>query len=145
MRGEFTSFIHRIASSHRTFYKRIGVKRNSVRLACVKHAASVRPEPGSNSPINLLENLDRLNFTSLKRNCCYLKNNVCFVFRLKTKPAHLALINYLIYLHCLVFKEHLLADVVSSFILTQPIGCCQHVFEILFEESRLLPAVSVCR
>ena len=24
----------------------------SVRLACVKHAASVRPEPGSNSPLN---------------------------------------------------------------------------------------------
>ena len=59
MRGEFTSFIHRITSSHCTFYKRIGVKRNSVRLACVKHAASVRPEPGSNSPINLL--LESLN------------------------------------------------------------------------------------
>ena len=27
-----------------------------VRLACVKHAASVRPEPGSNSPINVSEN-----------------------------------------------------------------------------------------
>ena len=29
----------------------------SVRLACLKHAASVRPEPGSNSPINLIEKL----------------------------------------------------------------------------------------
>jgi hypothetical protein len=28
---------------------------SSVRLACVKHAASVRPEPGSNSPINFLK------------------------------------------------------------------------------------------
>ena len=28
--------------------------RRSVRLACVKHAASVRPEPGSNSPLSLL-------------------------------------------------------------------------------------------
>ena len=26
------------------------IPRNFVRLACVKHAASVRPEPGSNSP-----------------------------------------------------------------------------------------------
>ena len=26
----------------------------SVRLACVKHAASVRPEPGSNSPIKII-------------------------------------------------------------------------------------------
>src|SRR5262249_23602706 len=25
----------------------------SARLACVKHAASVRPEPGSNSPLNV--------------------------------------------------------------------------------------------
>ena len=33
-------------------------QKNPVRLACVKHAASVRPEPGSNSPINLLKNLD---------------------------------------------------------------------------------------
>src|SRR6185437_15403413 len=29
----------------------------SARLACVKHAASVRPEPGSNSPLNVLRNL----------------------------------------------------------------------------------------
>ena len=29
----------------------LGVKFWTVRLACVKHAASVRPEPGSNSPI----------------------------------------------------------------------------------------------
>ncbi len=28
---------------------------HSVRLACVKHAASVRPEPGSNSPKNYFE------------------------------------------------------------------------------------------
>lgn len=27
----------------------------SVRLACVKHAASVRPEPGSNSPKKISE------------------------------------------------------------------------------------------
>ena len=27
----------------------------SVRLACVRHAASVRPEPGSNSPIKFIE------------------------------------------------------------------------------------------
>src|SRR5574344_2713120 len=31
-----------------------------VRLACVKHAASVRPEPGSNSPINFIEEPIRL-------------------------------------------------------------------------------------
>ena len=30
----------------------LGARRHLVRLACVKHAASVRPEPGSNSPLN---------------------------------------------------------------------------------------------
>ena len=30
----------------------------SVRLACVRHAASVRPEPGSNSPVNLFKVCD---------------------------------------------------------------------------------------
>ena len=35
-----------------------------VRLACVKHAASVRPEPGSNSPINYIEELNQaLNYS----------------------------------------------------------------------------------
>jgi hypothetical protein len=29
-------------------------KRFTVRLACVKHAASVRPEPGSNSPLMII-------------------------------------------------------------------------------------------
>ena len=35
-----------------------------LRLACVKHAASVRPEPGSNSPLYVLFN--RISFISLK-------------------------------------------------------------------------------
>ena len=33
-----------------------------VRLACVKHAASVRSEPGSNSPVNILASHYRLDF-----------------------------------------------------------------------------------
>ena len=35
----------------------LGIYRNKfpVRLACVRHAASVRPEPGSNSPIKFIE------------------------------------------------------------------------------------------
>ena len=38
----------------------------SARLACVRHAASVRPEPGSNSQINLLfESLLALNYVLL--------------------------------------------------------------------------------
>ena len=37
-------------------YPQVGL---SARLACVKHAASVRPEPGSNSPTKLVENLSQ--------------------------------------------------------------------------------------
>src|SRR3954447_2827600 len=51
------------------------------RLACIRHAASVRPEPGSNSPIRLFDLL----------NCCLFKK------RLKFKT--------LTFLLCLVFKE----------------------------------------
>ena len=39
-----------------------------VRLACVKHAASVRSEPGSNSPVNILANHNRLDFIQFKPN-----------------------------------------------------------------------------
>ena len=43
--------------------KVLSVKGNSARLACVKHAASVRPEPGSNSLIKIvLESLLALNY-----------------------------------------------------------------------------------
>ena len=39
-----------------------------VRLACVKHAASVRPEPGSNSPINYIEELNQaLNYSMVHK------------------------------------------------------------------------------
>ena len=41
-----------------TLLRMLSAKGNSARLACVRHAASVRPEPGSNSQINILiENL----------------------------------------------------------------------------------------
>ena len=43
----------------------------SVRLACVRHAASVRPEPGSNSPINFIEEPFGSIIIWLKRNCLF--------------------------------------------------------------------------
>ena len=50
----------------------------SVRLACIRHAASVRPEPGSNSHENTFHKLlkahlitDLLFFSLEKRNCCF--------------------------------------------------------------------------
>src|SRR5699024_5315532 len=51
----------------------------SVRLACVKHAASVRPEPGSNSPQKLFSEKPKpskirttSNTTNPKTSCVYI-------------------------------------------------------------------------
>ena len=47
---------------------------NSVRLACVRHAASVCPEPGSNSPINIEESLTQKNLRScVMKQCSVMK------------------------------------------------------------------------
>ena len=97
-----------------------------VRLACVKHAASVRPEPGSNSPINFIEEPEWLliihvmEFQFVAQTCMLL---ITFVI-----PNHLAnhLTNCCMILHCLVFREHLAPDLiafapsVSFYIITQP-------------------------
>ena len=40
-----------------TNVRRLTTSDQTVRLACVKHAASVRPEPGSNSPYKIYEKL----------------------------------------------------------------------------------------
>ena len=56
-----------------------------VQLACVKHAASVRPEPGSNSRIYCSERL----FTSSSRSYKTVKvlvGNFCFNFRFRFRP-----------------------------------------------------------
>ena len=98
---------------------------SSVRLACVKHAASVRPEPGSNSPINFIEEPEWLliihvmEFQFVAQTCMLL---ITFVI-----PNHLAnhLTNCCMILHCLVFREHLAPDLiafapsVSFYIITQ--------------------------
>ena len=48
-----------ITALKRYIVKHSVLKTRLVRLACVKHAASVRPEPGSNSPINYIEELNQ--------------------------------------------------------------------------------------
>ena len=49
------------------FHSRKNFHKNHVRLACVKHAASVRPEPGSNS----LFKVRLLSLTFLHLNYCF--------------------------------------------------------------------------
>ena len=56
-----------------------------VRLACIRHAASVHPEPGSNSPFDLAQNVT---------------NVMIFVFLVR-------FISFEIDVSCLVFKDRL--------------------------------------
>src|SRR5215217_1313092 len=42
----------------------------TVRLACVKHAASVRPEPGSNSPLKSMQSRRRYRASDLAVSTC---------------------------------------------------------------------------
>ena len=46
-------------------------KKFPVRLACVKHAASVHPEPGSNSPDKVFDALKTLPTNSYLRHYCF--------------------------------------------------------------------------
>ena len=57
--------------------------RNFVRLACIRHAASVHPEPGSNSPFDMTQNVT---------------NVMIFVFLVR-------FISFEIDVSCLVFKD----------------------------------------
>ena len=90
-----------------------------VRLACVKHAASVRPEPGSNSPRNIPEKpiwlsiifwyvASLLKFRKRIADCyvhMFVHTNRCFCDAFAS--ANIWLYHVLHdNLHCLVFKEH---------------------------------------
>ena len=64
----------------------LSVLLRSVRLACVKHAASVRPEPGSNSLVQSdlfltsdpLQGLPANNFLVLRRRCLQPQRSLIF-------------------------------------------------------------------
>ena len=69
----------------KTFIRRIRLK-CFVRLACVKHAASVHPEPGSNSHVKSFNPASRSGFSNQKQvpiycfKVCFLKS-CSFIFR----------------------------------------------------------------
>ena len=71
----------------------------SVRLACVKHAASVNPEPGSNSLVRfILSGSFRFRETSAVK---FLSLSAQFYFRLKN-----FWVCVLFFINCSVFKVH---------------------------------------
>ena len=71
----------------------------TVRLACVKHAASVRPEPGSNSPYLIYEEP----LGSFLLCFCLRFTEGLLLFRILA-DTFIRLFNSF---HCSVFKEHL--------------------------------------
>ena len=56
-------------------------KEGLARLACVKHAASVRPEPGSNSPLNAYNMHQTEQITSKNQTNTNTKQNMALTFR----------------------------------------------------------------
>ena len=59
-KGQVThALLTRPPLTSKVVFRRIRL-RSSVRLACVKHAASVRPEPGSNSPCKIFIHMNNL-------------------------------------------------------------------------------------
>jgi len=124
-----------------------------VRLACVRRAASVRPEPGSNPQINLFERIPRTSVRAI------LTSNYCCLFsRLRyskctwtTPSAHvLRLTGPLI--HCSIFNVHAallwrssrLRSVhrIAEFNSITSVTLCQQLFRLIstfsFPSSRLL-------
>ena len=71
--------------------RHVSLRRDPVRLACIRHAASVDPEPGSNSPPSVLPSMpQRIN---LSRSALHAKRSFDSLFcvlscgRSKTSPA----------------------------------------------------------
>ena len=128
-----------------------------VRLACVKHAASVHPEPGSNSLNKCLLQV-KINSWLIYPFYCFLRIFRSFVFMIlkRTFEECVSLFSYQrSILHCRLSQTALLLyHVVSclsrtffSFflklflflsrsnfdILSHPTGCCQELFSFLFD------------
>ena len=87
----------------------------SVRLACIRHAASVHPEPGSNSPFDLA--LRCLWHLLSFYNCLFRNWRLCFFSCIS----------------CSVFKDHyrtsaVLIYITKSFLLSQPLFLLFFVF-----------------
>ena len=79
-------------------------------LACIRHAASVHPEPGSNSPFdltqNVLANVFLINLLIVIREYCFSWIDVsCLVFKDRTALACLPQRSYIIPNHSLHVKH----------------------------------------
>ena len=99
----------------------------SVRLACVKHAASVHPEPGSNSHVQSLWFRTSLAFTKL----FFLPSlllRFCSLNFFQTGFPYILFIRNLSGLHCCLFVKVLLPLSSNSFILSQVVCFVNNFF-----------------
>jgi hypothetical protein len=112
-----------------------------VRLACVRHAASVRPEPGSNSLKYFIKTLTRsnriseLSYSSFRNTCVFL----CFCpfftsFSSRSVPIPLGIFpGPLVSFRCLIFKVLRRSFLASQlYYNTKPTSFCQPLFSPFF-------------
>ncbi len=51
--------------------------KTAVRLACIKHTASVHPEPGSNSPLDFFPVIFRVSLSDTRLSCVEIAGSFC--------------------------------------------------------------------
>ena len=103
---------------------------NSVRLECVMHAASVHPEPGSNSRLKKF-------YLSLS---IYYYLGIVEIFGCISISWLLPSYFFVLSLRCSIFKDHFFRTLLRVPSLAAPyyyitfFSFCQHFFEIFFEK-----------
>ena len=156
MRQVTHALLTRPPLSHKIFISEENQIKCFVRLACVKHAASVHPEPGSNSLNKCLLQV-KINSWLIYPFYCFLRIFRSFVFMIlkRTFEECVSLFSYQrSVLHCRLSQTALLlyhvvfclSRTFSTFlklflflscsnfdILSHPTGCCQELFSFLFD------------
>ena len=156
MRQVTHALLTRPPLSHKIFISEENQIECFVRLACVKHAASVHPEPGSNSLNKCLLQV-KINSWLIYPFYCFLRIFRSFVFMIlkRTFEECVSLFSYQrsfcfavclkqLYYYIMSFPacQELFSTFLKLFlflscsnfdILSHPTGCCQEVFSFLFD------------
>ena len=107
------------------FRPRRAFHKNHVRLACVKHAASVRPEPGSNS----LLKVRLLSLTFLHLNYCFSLYSQSFYHYMKFLMFHNN--HYIIQQHFLVVNTFLKNFLLNFYKKSDPVFTGSLLYQLL--------------
>ena len=157
MRQVTHALLTRPPLSHKSLHPERICLKCFVRLACVKHAASVHPEPGSNSLNKCLLQV-KINSWLIYPFYCFLRIFRSFVFMIlkRTFEECVSLFSYQRSFFALPFVSNSFAIISCRFlpvknffstflklflflscsnfdILSHPTGCCQELFSFLFD------------